>query len=139
MSVTIYTDGSCRPTNPGPAGFGVIIIRDQNIEVMHSQFIGKATNNVAELSAINAALDFLIKDEDYWIDGDIITDSKYCIGVLIEGWKAKKNPDLIKKIRLKLEKFPNIGIKWVKGHSGNEYNEMVDKLASQTVELNSRA
>jgi ribonuclease HI len=132
--IKIYTDGSCKPTNPGPAGFGIVVVVDGFVWTTHSEYIGEATNNVAELSGIYYALKFLENRGLVWEEAEIITDSQYCIGVLIKSWNAKKNVEFIEEIRDMLDNSPNINIKWVKGHNGDKYNEMVDSLAGEAVD-----
>jgi ribonuclease HI len=56
MTLTIYTDGGARG-NPGPAAVGVVV-RDHTNTVLrrHKRYIGHATNNVAEYTAVLDAL-----------------------------------------------------------------------------------
>ena len=106
-----YTDGSCKPTNPGFIGFGVVIVKDGKLIKEYNKYLGHGTNNIAELSAIECAIDFMSELKLSWSDDiEIITDSQYCIGVLTKGWKAKKNPVLIRTIKSKLENYPNVDI-----------------------------
>lgn len=132
--IEIYTDGSCKPTNPGPAGYGVVVLEDGEIIHYCAAYIGEATNNVAEIGGIEYALDWLLTQNRSWDEVTIYTDSNYCVGLFTKNWNARKNKELVKRVRGKLENFPNLNIKWVKGHAGNEYNEVVDKLAGLAVE-----
>lgn len=134
--IKVYTDGSSKPTNPGPSGLGVLLVKDNLIIECRSEFLGHGTNNIAELMAISVALNILKQKNFSWEPSIILTDSKYAIGVLVEGWKAKKNIDLIKKIKNQMEDFPNTELKWVKGHSGDRYNDIVDKLAKEVIDIN---
>jgi len=134
--VKIYTDGSSKPSNPGPAGFATIITKEDTIVALHSEFIGHGTNNIAELSAIKYALEHLERLDLSWENIIIHTDSKYCIGVLIEDWRAKKNVSLITNIKDMLESFPNLQMEWVKAHNGDRFNEMADQLAKQIIDIN---
>lgn len=61
--IYIYTDGGSRG-NPGPAAIGVYII-DSNSEVLYAlgETIGETTNNVAEYTAVIAALSWLVKNK----------------------------------------------------------------------------
>ncbi|MEM9695263.1 MAG: RNase H family protein, partial [Myxococcota bacterium] len=87
--IVAYTDGACSG-NPGPAGLGVVLLfPDRRIE--QSEYLGRATNNVAELTAIFRALAEVQPDQPLVI----YTDSSYSIGVLRKGWKAKANQELI--------------------------------------------
>lgn len=134
--IVVYTDGSCKPTNPGPCSSGAALLIDGVVVECRSMFLGHGTNNVGELTAISVALDMLASRKLSWETSIIITDSKYCIGVLTGGWKAKKNVELIKSIKAKLENFPNTELQWIKGHSGDKFNDLVDVLAGQVIDAN---
>jgi ribonuclease HI len=130
-SVCIYTDGASSG-NPGPSGIG-ILLRFGEHEKEISQYIGIATNNIAELEAIRTGL-LSIKDTERPVR--IFTDSRYAYGVLTLGWKAKKNQDLIKSIKDILLKFKDRKIIKIKGHAGHEGNERADFLATSAIKKN---
>jgi ribonuclease HI len=129
-TIIIYTDGACSG-NPGPAGIGVFLQRpDETVEV--SEYIGSGTNNIAELTAILRALENLREDEH----GRVIhlyTDSGWSLGVLIGGWKAKTNLELIAEIRARLQHLPRIELLKIRGHAGEHGNEEADRLATMAV------
>lgn len=131
-TIIIYTDGACSG-NPGPAGIGVHIRRPDRLTEI-SEYIGEATNNVAELQAILRALEALGEDERTRRI-HLYTDSGWSLGVLIGGWKAKKNVQLIDKIKTRLPEFPNIELLKVRGHAGVEGNEQADALATKAVRI----
>jgi ribonuclease HI len=131
-TIIIHTDGACSG-NPGPAGIGVHIVRPGRLTEI-SEYIGEATNNVAELRAILCALEALGEDErERRIH--LYTDSGWSLGVLIGGWKAKKNVQLIEKIKVRLPEFPNLELLKVKGHAGLDGNEEADALATKAVRI----
>ncbi len=126
--IIIYTDGACSG-NPGPCGLGVVLIDgDKRREL--SKYLGQGTNNIGELSAIGAAADAVPA-------GDrplrIHTDSKYCIGVLSQGWTANSNQELVAEVKAALAQHSDWELIWVKAHSGVALNERADKLACQAV------
>ena len=126
-TIVIYTDGACSG-NPGPAGVGVYLQRPTEI-VEISEYIGSGTNNIAELTAILRALQHLDdSDQDRLIH--LYTDSGWSLGVLIGGWKAKTNLELIEEIRERMVKFPKLELLKVRGHAGLEGNEEADRLAT---------
>jgi len=128
-AVIIYTDGACTG-NPGPAGLGAVLIDgDRRKEI--SEYLGEATNNIAELTAIQRALE-AIKDRNRRIL--LHTDSSYSIGVLTKNWKAKANVELIANIRALIATFPRLELVKVKGHSGVRENERADELARLAIE-----
>lgn len=123
-AIVVHTDGACSG-NPGPAGIGVLL-RYMGREREISESIGEATNNIAELKAVQAALR-AIRNRDLPVH--LYTDSEYVRGLLVRGWKAKKNTQLVTEIRALAQTFPQLSIRWVEGHAGNEDNERVDRLA----------
>lgn len=124
-----YTDGACTG-NPGPAGLGVVLIDGASRREL-SKYLGRATNNIAELTAIEEAL--LIAVDAVERPFVIHTDSQYSIGVLSQGWKAKANQELIARIKLALKRFSLLELRYVKGHAGIPDNERADELARAAV------
>ncbi|MEM8607614.1 MAG: ribonuclease H [Myxococcota bacterium] len=124
-----YADGACSG-NPGPAGLGVVALFDDERREL-SEYLGEATNNVAELTAILRAVQ-LAHELDRPLR--LYTDSKYAMGVLTEGWKAKANKPLIAEIKGWLEKHPDTLLFHVRGHQGIPLNEVADGLAVQAVQ-----
>jgi len=127
-SICLYTDGASSG-NPGPSGIGVLL-RFKNHEKEISKYIGNATNNIAELKAIEAGLSILKNNE---IPVIIFTDSSYSLGVLVSGWKASKNVNLVERIRKKISAFKKIKFIKVKGHAGMPENERADYLATSAI------
>lgn len=129
-TIVIYTDGACSG-NPGPAGVGVYIDRPNDVTEI-SEYIGSGTNNIAELTAILRALESLTEsDHDNSIH--LYTDSAWSLGVLIGGWKAKTNLELIGQIRSRMEPFTKLELLKVRGHAGIPGNEEADHLATMAV------
>jgi len=126
-SVIAYADGACTG-NPGPAGLGVVIV-DGDTQIEISEGLGIATNNIAELTAIERALEAVPDPSRPLV---IYTDSKYSIGVLSLGWKAKANVELIARLRAHLERRPARFVH-VPGHAGIPLNERADALAREGV------
>ena len=126
--ICVFTDGASSG-NPGPSGIGVVLHYGEH-EKEISEFIGNATNNIAELKAIEAGLSAL-KSRD--IPVRLFTDSKYAIGLLTLNWKPKKNQQLIESIKKKMHGFKDLKLIKVKGHSGHPENERADYLATSAI------
>jgi ribonuclease HI len=127
-AVIVYTDGACTG-NPGPMGIGAVIVDGpQRREI--SEYLGVGTNNIAELTAIERALEDLPRDRTVVVH----SDSAYALGLLGQAWKAKKNQELVARLRELAGQFKDI--RWVKvrGHSGVPENERCDELARQAIE-----
>ena len=130
QAVVAFTDGACRG-NPGPAGSGAIVQLPDGRRGEASRALGTATNNVGELTAVGVALDLLEAGEvDHATEVAVLTDSKYTHGVLVQGWKAKANRELILRLRERLAGWPNLRLHWVAGHVGIDGNERADALAN---------
>lgn len=127
-AVAIYGDGACTG-NPGPAGLGVVLLYKGHRKEI-SEYLGLATNNIAELTAVLRGLE-AVKNGDLPVD--VLTDSAYSIGVLSKNWKAKANQDLIARIRHELTRFSDLRFVKVPGHSGVPENERADELARAAV------
>ena len=126
-SVIAYTDGACSG-NPGPTGLGVVVLSESE-RIERYAYLGQATNNIAELTAILRALEEI----DRTTAATIHTDSQYAIGVLQKGWKAKANKELIATMRAEMQ-GRSVRLVYVKGHAGIPLNERADELARQAVE-----
>ena len=131
-AVVCFTDGACRG-NPGPAGSGVFIMHQEQ-SFSAKKYLGNATNNVAELTAIELALQQIeCKNIPKGVPTEILTDSRYSHGVLTLNWKAKSNRSLIMKIRAMIRGRGNTRVHWIAGHAGIEQNEIADELANQAI------
>ena len=130
-TIVIHTDGACSG-NPGPAGIGVFFERPDGEILEHSEFIGEGTNNIAELTAILRALEML-RPEEQAAHVLLYTDSAWSLGVLVGGWKAKANLELITAIKERMLSTPDVELLKVRGHAGNSGNEEADALATMAV------
>ena len=133
--IKIYTDGSCIG-NPGSGGWAAIILNGDKQDIISGRK-KNTTNNQMELMAAIKALVFFSKKQKI----RIYTDSNYVkegITNWIKIWeknnwktankKKVKNVELWIKLNT-LSNFHDIEWKWVKAHSGDPMNNMVDKLA----------
>ena len=140
-NIHIYTDGSClvQDENKPGAASAIIVLNDSIIYEKVKSF-NSVTNNQMELfSAIMAfkEIERLNLFEDSNIT--IFSDSQYFINGMtqyIDNWKKKnylgvKNPKFWKVLE-KYLKY-DINYQWVKGHSGNYFNERVDTLAQNAM------
>jgi len=125
----VYTDGACSG-NPGPAGSGMVVIAPGGKIHEGYEFLGTATNNVAEITGILRGIEAVPSDAE---SVAIHTDSQYAIGVLSKGWKPKVNGELIRKTREALAGRP-VRFVYVPGHAGVPMNERADELAREAIQ-----
>lgn len=145
--VIIYTDGGCSG-NPGPGGWGVVVIFNGEARQL-SGGEKNTTNNRMELTAAINALSIVKNTPDLKNHKIIVNiDSQYVkngITAWIKGWKLKgwktadkkpvKNQDLWIQLD-ELNSALNVSWNWVKGHAGIEYNEICDQLCQKEIAKN---
>lgn len=135
--IVIYTDGSARG-NPGPGGYGVVLLAGNHRKELSEAF-RRTTNNRMELLAVLRALQALKRND---LPVEIHTDSRYVCDAVSKGWlynwqrtgfKDKKNSDLWRMLIPYLSSFKP-KFHWVKGHNGHPLNERCDVLATQAAD-----
>lgn len=138
--VTIYTDGGCRP-NPGVGGWAAVLLYNgKSRELVGGE--DESTNNRMELLASISALEALKKPCKVLLH----TDSQYLkngITSWIKKWKRNgwmtatkkpvKNVELWQRLDAAMERH-DVKWAWVKGHSGNQYNERCDELCTEEID-----
>lgn len=129
---TVYADGACSG-NPGPAGLGIVLVAPDGKSVEGFEYLGTATNNIAELTAILRAAELVPAAALAYVH----TDSQYSIGVLSKGWKAKANQELVANVKRALSGRKNWKLVYVPGHAGVPLNERADELAREAVRTRS--
>ena len=137
--IEIYTDGACSG-NPGPGGWGAILLyKGHKKEASGGQ--KTTTNNQMEMLAVTEALK-LVKLES---EITVYTDSKYVMDGITKwifnwkknGWKSAnkkpiKNIDLWQQLDKEVARH-QAEWTWVKGHSGDQFNEVADELARRGI------
>ncbi len=140
QGVTVYTDGGCRP-NPGPGGWGVVILGVPKAPVELCGGEADTTNNRMEMRAALEAL--------RWFDQPttlvLVTDSQYLqrgVTQWLAGWRRRgwqtagktevRNRDLWQALAGELERH-RVSWRWTRGHAGNRWNERADRLAASAI------
>jgi ribonuclease HI len=135
--VKLYTDGACSH-NPGPGGYGVVLIYDSHHKELSEGF-RLTTNNRMEILAAIAGLEALKEP----CHVTLYSDSQYLVNAIEKGWalrwqangwmrnKKEKaiNPDLWERL-LELCRTHKVQFEWVRGHAGHPENERCDELAT---------
>jgi ribonuclease HI len=136
--VVIYTDGGCAPTNPGPGGWAAILRSGKHMKELKG---GEpmSTNNRMELTAAISGLEALKQPSqvDMHIDSQYVRDgiTKYINNWKRNGWRtASKEPVKNQDLWQRLDAARNLHTvrwHWVRGHSGDEFNERADELVRE--------
>lgn len=140
-TVIIYTDGACDP-NPGPGGYGVVIL-DDGSRSLHSQGYRLTTNNRMELMGPIAALRAL----GHGRRARVVCDSRYVVDGVNQGWARKwraanwvgkagkrvPNHDLWQQL-LDLLDLHNVEFEWTRGHASDSLNILADTLSYRAIE-----
>ena len=138
--VIIYTDGACSG-NPGPGGWGAILMINENKKEI-SGGNKNTTNNVMELTAVIEALKLLKRP----CNVNLYSASAYVVNAFLQnwilgwiknGWKNSnkedvKNKELWQEL-ISLTKVHNVTFHKVKGHADNKYNNRCDELARNAI------
>ena len=127
--VQIFTDGAARG-NPGPAGIGIIIRNDEKVLLEVADYIGTATNNVAEYTALirglEEALDMDIDRAEVFADSELMVKQ-------IKGEYRVKNEGLLplyQQLMPLIKKFKHFSIAYIP----REKNKRADKLANKGID-----
>jgi ribonuclease HI len=136
--VTVYTDGACRG-NPGPGGWAWAVPGGE----FASGAAPHTTNQRMEIMAALEALTTLVPQLPSGIE--VVSDSTYVVkcftdrwwqGWQRKGWKNSQNKPVANQdlweplIELAVASAPDVTFRWVKGHSGDQWNDRVDELAT---------
>jgi len=128
--VNVYTDGGARG-NPGPAGIGVVAKIKDKIVFKISKFIGHSTNNIAEYTALDLALDelsnkYLSAYIKIHLDSELLVKQ-------VNGEYRVKNESLKKmyeRVTTKMSKFNHVELIHVK----RDKNTLADKLVNYAID-----
>ena len=134
----VFTDGASEG-NPGPGGWGAVLVVDDEVVAEDYGSDAHTTNNRMELTAMIAGLRMIPADTQI----EVYTDSQLVVNILTkwaEGWEAKgwkkKSPGPIANLELVQEAYrlakqrPKVDIRWIRAHSGYRWNEYADALAT---------
>ena len=134
----VFTDGASEG-NPGPGGWGAVLVVDGEVVAEDSGYEAHTTNNRMELRALIAGLEMVPPKTEV----TLYTDSQLVVNIVTkwaEGWRAsgwkKKSPGPIANLELVKEAYelatrkPEVDIRWIPAHSGYRWNEYADSLAT---------
>ena len=148
MNLRIFTDGGCSG-NPGPGGWAFVMVQEtfqgEHVIAKNMGSEKETTNNRMELTAVIMALRALNKMGNTPRQAAVYTDSQYVqkgISEWIHTWKRNawrtsdkkpvKNKDLWTELDSIASEF-KLKWEWIRGHAGNEYNEICDAMTRQAI------
>lgn len=136
-AVLVYSDGGAR-FNPGPGGYGVIIVEDGQPRELSGGYRHTTNNRMELMGCIVALTDLAAVDKPIVVH----TDSQYVVNGISKGWasswrkrgwlKADRQPALNADLwgrLLDLIEGREVTFQWVRGHAGHPENERCDELA----------
>lgn len=143
-----YVDGACSKNGSieSSGGYGVIGVENDTPIYAYSHFVEGTTNNKEELKAIlwtiiNHGVN--INEEDWIVVPVVYSDSAYAVNTLNDwmfkwaknNWtksdkKTPENLELIQAYYNLYQQGYRIDLRKIKGHSGQKWNEVADKLAT---------
>jgi len=134
--IHLYTDGSCDNVFTKKGGWGYVIINGKR-QFLNSGKEKKTTNNRMEMTAVIKGLQDVYSRGFKDTQVAVHSDSALIVNSMTKNWERRTNRDLWHEIELLHIQFYNKGIRllWkkVKAHSGDEFNELADRLARYNV------
>jgi ribonuclease HI len=130
LKLVIYTDGAARG-NPGPAGIGVVIQNDKGEVIQEiSGFLGQATNNVAEYTALTTALEKAVALNAQEVQ--LFTDSELIVKQIKGEYRVKNEglKPLYQKAKGLIQQLGSFTIT----HVPREKNKEADRLANRGID-----
>lgn len=135
MKLSLYCDGSSSGKKDGPIGWSWILLVNEKITNWDYGGQPDGTNNIAELlAAINGLkyiaskpniVEKIIKKE--W-SLEVVSDSQYVLNMADQLFSPTTNHDLVQEI-IDLKHNTGASTRWIRGHSGEQFNERCDRLA----------
>ena len=134
----VFTDGASEG-NPGPGGWGAVLVVDDQVVNEDYGSDAHTTNNRMELAALIAGLKMIPADTptDVYTDSQLVVNiiTKWAAGWEAKGWKKKSpgpiaNLELVKEAYALARQRPKVKIQWIRAHTGNRWNEYADALAT---------
>ncbi|MCX6512025.1 MAG: ribonuclease HI [Actinobacteria bacterium] len=141
MSIVVYTDGACRG-NPGPGGWAWVVPDGPFASGSAAHTTNQRMEIMAAIQAIEAFPDApeleVVSDSTYVVH---CFRDRWYVGWMTRGWKNSQRQPVANRdlweilIPLVIESGREVRFSWVKGHSGDRWNDAADELATAAADL----
>ncbi len=146
-AIVVYTDGSCRG-NPGPGGWAWAVPNGSYASGAAAHTTNQRMEVTAAFEAIRALTEGMAEGETL----EVVSDSTYVVNCFKQrwwagwqrrGWRNSQNKPVANRdlwepmIELALRPEHPVTFRWVKGHSGDKWNDVVDELATTAADTGS--
>ena len=131
--IKVYTDAAVNG-NPGDVGLGVLVLKDGEQKPFKISVEEKMDNHLAEFTAINWALGWLLEE---WLQEELIfmhTDSKVTADAISKRYTKKEaNRIVLKEIQNKLKDFSQLFVKWIPESENRGADQLARQALQQTI------
>ncbi len=128
-TISVYADGSSVGNSTGPIGWGWLVTDWDTIICAGSEGAPTGTNNIAELQgAIHGLRAVVDRGLHVGNNVEIVSDSTYCLNLASGLFQPNTHHEIVKTLQ-ELYKLTNARTRWVRGHSGDAFNDRCDELA----------
>lgn len=130
--ISIYSDGSSGAGGGKPGGYGWLIVRGDKIIAWGYGGSPSTTNNLMEMEGaiqgMEAAIELGLHTDPELIE--LVSDSQYTLGMATGAMSPSKNLEVVERLKALYMQVVKRA-RWVRGHTGEKYNEQCDELAKQ--------
>lgn len=131
--IKVYTDGASRG-NPGKASYGILITDENDVEITTSKkYIGEATNNFAEYTALVESTKLLKTLDQQFDEINFFCDSELVVSQITGKYKIKQK-DMINLSLLFWKGIESLNKKFSITYIPREKNKTADKLANEALD-----
>lgn len=131
--IKVFTDAAVNG-NPGDVGLGVLVLKDGEQKPFKISVEEKMDNHLAEFTAIDWALSWLLEEG---LQEELIfmhTDSKVTADAISKRYTKKEaNRIVLKEIQNKLKDFSQLFVKWIPESENRGADQLARQALQQTI------
>lgn len=136
-AVLVYSDGSSSGRDSQPGGWGFVVVIEGLPVAAGAGGDRRTTNNVMEMRGAINGLVAVMRRGLHKLGKPVVlvSDSQYVLGIGSGKYTPSKNLEDAAKLRALVKRL-DADTRWIRGHSGERWNERCDKLANYGKEQN---